>query len=103
LSITLDDEWNVLSETYYSYDTDLATYGELTTDPSGIIVPQVLVVGSDASETWVATSESGLYADLPNLQYEFPRLPSGTLLYIELWVVDFGGNAAQVSATVILP
>lgn len=103
LSITLDDEWNVLSETYYSYDTDLATYGELTTDPAGIIVPQVLVVDADANETWVATSDSGLYADLPSLQYEFPRLASGTLLYIELWVVDFGGNAAQLSATVRLP
>ena len=103
LSITLDDEWNVLSETYYSYDTDLATYGELTTDPSGVIVPQVLQVDAAGNETWVATSESGLYADLPNLQYEFPQLPSGTVLYIELWVVDFGGNAAKVSATVTLP
>ena len=103
LSITLDDEWNVLSETYYSYDTELATYGELTTDPDGIIVPQVLVVGADGSETWVATSESGLYADLPSLQYDFPRLPSGTQLYIELCVVDFGGNAAAVSSTVTLP
>jgi hypothetical protein len=103
LAITLDDEWNVLSETYYSYDTDLATYGELTTDPEGIIVPQVLVVGADGSESWVATSESGLYADLPNLQYDFPQLPSGTVLYIELWVVDFGGNAAKVSGTVTLP
>ncbi len=103
LSITLDDDWNVLSETYYSYDTGLATYGELTTDPEGIIVPQVLVVAADGSETWVATSESGLYADLPNLQYEFPQLPSGTVLSIELWVVDFGGNAAKVSGTVTLP
>ena len=103
LSITLDDEWNVLSETYYSYDTDLATYGELTTDPSGVIVPQVLQVDAAGNETWVATSESGLYADLPNLQYEFPQLPSGTVLYIELWVVDFGGNAASVSGAVTLP
>jgi len=103
LSITLDDEWNVLSETYYSYDTDLATYGELTTDPEGVIVPQVLQVAADGTETWVATSESGLYADLPNLQYEFPKLPSGTQLYIELSVIDFGGNAATVSTTVTLP
>jgi len=103
LSITLDDDWNVLSETYYSYDTDLATYGELTADPTGVIVPQVLQVDADGTETWVATSDSGLYADLPNLQYEFPQLPSGTVLYIELWVVDFGGNAAKVSGTVTLP
>jgi hypothetical protein len=103
LSITLDDDWNVLSETYYSYDTTLATYGELTADPAGVIVPQVLVVAADGSESWVATSESGLYADLPSLQYDFPTLASGTVLAIELWVVDFGGNAAMVSATVTLP
>jgi hypothetical protein len=103
LSITLDDEWNVLSETYYSYDTELSTYGELTTDPAGLIVPQVLVVAADGTETWVATSDVGLYADLPSLQYSFPELPSGTELYIELWVVDFGGNAASVSGTITLP
>lgn len=103
LSITLDDEWNVLSETYYSYDPELSTYGELTTDPSGLIVPQVLVVAPDGTETWVATSEVGLYADLPSLQYEFPELPSGTVLHIELWVVDFGGNTASVSGTITLP
>ena len=103
LSITLDDEWNVLSETYYSYDQDLSTYGELTTDPEGIIVPQVLVVAADGTESWVATSDTGLWADLPYLQYEFPRLPSGTQLLVELWVVDFGGNAAKVSGVVTLP
>ena len=91
LSITLDEEWNVLSETYYSYDQDLATYGELTTNPEGIIVPQVLVVAADGTESWVATSDTGLWADLPYLQYEFPQLPSGTQLLVELWVVDFGG------------
>ena len=103
LSVTLDDDQNVVSETYYSYNDDLQTYGELTTDPEGIIVPQVLSVSADGTETWLATSENGLYADLPGIQYEFPDLPSGTQLYIELWVVDFGGNAAKVSATVTIP
>jgi hypothetical protein len=103
LSVTLDDDQNVVSETYYSYNDDLQTYGELTTDPEGIIVPQVLSVSADGTETWLATSENGLYADLPGIQYEFPELPSGTQLYIELWVVDFGGNAAKVSATVTIP
>lgn len=103
LSITLDDDWNVLTETYYSYDVDLQTYGELTTDPEGIIVPQVLNVAADGTETWYSTSETGLYADLPSLQYEFPTLESGTLLYVELVVVDFGGNVAKVSGTVTVP
>lgn len=103
LSIVLDEEWNVLSETYYSYDVDLQTYGELSTDPEGIIVPQVLNVGADGTETWYSTSDVGLYADLPYLQYEFPTLESGTLLYIELAVVDFGGNIAKVSGIVEVP
>jgi hypothetical protein len=103
LSITLDDEWNVLSETYYTYDTELSTYGELTTDPAGLIVPQVLLVDTDGTESWIATSDVGLYADLPSLQYEFPELPSGTVLYIELWVVDFGGNLASLNGTITLP
>ena len=47
LSIVLDDEWNVLTETYYRYDVELQTYGELTTDPEGIIVPKVLNVEAD--------------------------------------------------------
>ena len=103
LSITLDDDWNVLTETYYSYDVDLQTYGELTTDPEGIIVPQVLNVTADGEETWYSTSETGLYADLPYLQYEFPTLDPGTMLYVELVVVDFGGNLAKVSGIVEVP
>ena len=38
-----------------------------------------------------------------NMQYEFPTLESGTMLYIELAVVDFGGNIAKVSGTVEVP
>ena len=103
LSITLDEDWNVLTETYYQYNEDLQTYGELSTEADGIIVPQLLSVASDGTQTWFGTTETGLYADLPNLQYTFPTLASGTVLYIELAVVDFGGNIAKVSATVTIP
>ncbi len=103
LTITLDEDGNVIGETYYSYNADLQTYGELTTDPAGVIVPQVLTVSPDGSEQWTATSDTGLWADLPALQYGFPSLASGTVLQLELWVVDFGGNAASVSAVVTLP
>ena len=104
LSITTDAETqDVLTETYYAFNADLGTYGELTTDPDGIIVPEVLNIREDGTEEWLATSDYGLRADLPSLQYKFVRLAPGTSLYIELNVTDFGGNTSTVSAYVIVP
>ncbi len=104
LLITTDTHTqNVLNETYYAFNAGLGTYGELTTDPAGIIVPEVLNVLEDGSEEWLATSDYGLYADLPSLQYDFVQLPSGTELYIELNVIDYGGNTSTVSARVSVP
>jgi len=104
LMITIDAQTqDVLSETYYSYNADLGTYGELTADPTGIIVPEVLNVLDDGTEEWLATSDLGLYADLPYLQYDFVRLDPGTALYIELTVIDYGGNTSTVSAFVSVP
>jgi hypothetical protein len=103
LSLVFDTDGNLLSETYYSYDDDLGTYGELTTDPAGIIVPQVFVVSGDSEGEWVPTSDVGLFADLPSLAYDLETLPSGTQLYVELTVYDFGGNSDTVSAVVTVP
>ena len=104
LTLTIDSaSGDILSETYYSYDESLGTYGELTADPTGIIVPEVLVVGADGTSDWLPTSDVGLFADLPNLHYEFPALVTGTMLYIELTVTDFGGHSDTVSATVQVP
>ena len=104
LSIVLDGETgDITNETYYSYDDAIGNYGELNADPTGIIVPEVLSVQTDGTEQWLATSDSGLYADLPNLVYDLADLTSGTQLYIELWVTDFGGNSDTVSAVVTIP
>jgi len=104
LTLTLDTATgDIVNETYYSYDDKLGTYGELTADPKGIIVPEVLKVGADGSTEWVPTSDVGLYADLPSLQYDVTPLASGTPLYIDLTVTDFGGNSATVSANVTVP
>jgi hypothetical protein len=104
LSIVLDGELgDITAETYYSYEETTGTYGELSTDQDGIIVPEVLNVLADGTEQWVSTSESGLYADLPNLVYDLADLESGAQLYIELWVTDFGGNTDMVSAVVTVP
>jgi len=104
LSLTLDGaSGDILNETYFAYDDALASYGELTADPAGIIVPETLNVLVDGTETWVGTSDVGLYADLPALHYDFSRLASGTRLQLELTVVDFGGNSDTVTGTATVP
>ena len=104
LSLTLDaTTFDVISETYYVYDEELGTYGELTADPEAIIVPEQLNVDADGNETWIPTSDVGLFADLPSLQYDIVPVPSGTQLYAQLTVTDFGGNSAYVNTGQIIP
>lgn len=103
LTITFDPETgDVLNETYYGY-TSAGTYGELTADPEGFIVPKLLVVAADGTESWEPATDVGLFADLPSLQYDFETLESGTPLYAQLTVTDFGGNSDSVSAEVLVP
>jgi hypothetical protein len=104
LTLTLDAEsGDILNETYYTYDEELGTYGELTAEPEGVIVPEVLSIDAEGNETWEPTSDVGLFADLPNLQYDLKPLDPGTALYVELSVTDFGGNSDAVSAEVAVP
>jgi hypothetical protein len=95
---------SIISETYYAYNPDTGTYGELSVQADGLIVPLVQDYSPTTGEyQWVPTNDVGLYAELANLQYIVDPLPSGTQLVVELWVVDFGGNAAYVSALVTVP
>lgn len=104
LSATLDPETGeILSATYFEYDQETGTYGEFTPEPDWIIVPIVLNVLDDGTEEWLLTSDVGLYADTAGLSYDSVPLPSGTSLYLELVVVDFGGNYDSVSGTVTVP
>ena len=104
LSLTLDaTTFDVINETYYVYDEKLGTYGELTADPKAIIVPERLNVDADGNETWVPTSDVGLFADLPNLVYDIVPLVSGTPLFAQLTVTDFGGNTASVTSEGSIP
>jgi len=103
LSIVADENGDVTSETYYLYNENTGTYGEFTPKPTWIIVPQVLNVLEDGTEVWYSTSEVGLFADLPALVYNFPKLATGTQLYVELVLVDFGGNTGRVDAIVEIP
>lgn len=104
LTLTIDEETGgILGETYYSYDGAHGTYGELTADPAGTIVPEVLVLGADRQQVWEPVAEVGLRADLASLAYNFVRLDPGIELYVELSVADFGGNVAAVGAYATVP
>jgi hypothetical protein len=95
---------SIVSETYYAYNTTTGTYGELSVQPDGLIVPLVQDYDPATGQyEWVATNDTGLYAELANLEYLVDPLPAGTQLVVELWVVDFGGNTAYVSALVTVP
>ena len=66
-------------------------------------MPWMLTWYPDGTIEWVQTTDVGLWADLPNLLYDFEKLPDpGTPLYAELYVFDFGGNSdfAAVETTV---
>jgi len=104
LSLVTDgNTGDILSESYYVYNDSLGSYGPLTTEPDGIIVPERLTQHADGTEEWIATSDYGLYADLAALSYDYAPLKKGTVLYVELYVVDFAGNEDVVSTTVTLP
>ena len=98
----LDAEGNLVSETYYLYNPEADTYGELTADPDGIVVPLVFAQTAGGAGEWVPTSDVGLYADLPTIAYDLVPLDPGTQLYVELTVTDFGGNSDTVSGSVTL-
>lgn len=94
----------IVSETYYAFNQDAGTYGELAVEPTGLIVPQLEVLAPGSSEyEWLPATDVGLYAELANLQYNVLPVPSGTRMVVELWVYDFGGNADYVSAVITVP
>ena len=104
LSAVIDSSTGeTISSTYYIYNEETGSYGEFAPESDWIIVPQVLNVMPDGTEQWYLTGDVGLYADVDSLVYDLPPLASGTQLFIQLVVVDFGGNTASVSATVTVP
>ncbi|MCU1440495.1 MAG: hypothetical protein JWP85_1492 [Rhodoglobus sp.] len=104
LSAVIDtDTGETLAVTYYVFDEESGTYGEFAPEPDWIIVPVVLNVLEDGTEEWLLTSDVGLYADLDTLVYDLSQLPSGVQLYLELVVVDFGGDTDSVSGIVSIP
>lgn len=102
LSLVVDLDFNILSEVYYVVNED-GTAGELNADPEGLIFPVVLNEYPDGSSEWLTLSEVGLFANLPDLQYDFEPLDPGTGLYAELVLRDYGGNTASVSMFDLVP
>ena len=105
LSIVVDTEGEegILSETYYAIDPETGTAGELQADPEGLVYPKLLQVDAEGNETWVESTDVGLYANLPDLTYAFTPLESGTPLYAEVIITDYGGNQGIVDAQVAVP
>ena len=103
LNIAVDGEGTVIAETYYAVDPETGATGELYAEPDGIIVPRLLHVDAAGNVSWIPTTDVGLYADLPNLQYVFEPLDTGTPMVVALEVTDFGGNTAAISTLVEVP
>jgi hypothetical protein len=102
LRLTYDATTEEFTEGFYAA-TEFGTVAEFSADPEGLLVPWMLTWRPDGTIEWVQTSDVGLWADLPNLLYDFEKLPAGTDLYAELYVFDFGGNSDFASVETEVP
>ncbi|MBZ5734734.1 hypothetical protein K8Z61_09520 [Nocardioides sp. TRM66260-LWL] len=104
LKLVVDpDAGEIVSETYYVYDPETSAYGEGELDPEGIIAPKQPNYDAEGTETWVSTSDVGLYADLESITYDFVPLRKGTRLQVDLSLYDAAGNVASSSTEVRAP
>jgi len=86
------------------YSTDIAgTVGAFTAEPDGLLFPKLPHRAPGGEIEWISTTDVGLWADLPNLAYDFVDLPSGTPLLSELRVADFGGHTAVAAVSTLVP
>ena len=102
LRLTYDVTTEEFTEGFYAAD-EFGTVAEFSADPEGLLVPWMLTWHPDGTIEWVQTSDVGLWANLPNLLYDFEKLPAGTALYAELYVFDFGGNSDFASVETEVP
>lgn len=86
------------------YSTDIAgTVGAFAAEPDGLLFPKLPHRTPGGQIEWISTTDVGLWADLPNLAYDFVDLPSGTPLLSELRVADFGGHTATATVSTLVP
>ncbi|MFH2072169.1 MAG: clostripain-related cysteine peptidase [Actinomycetota bacterium] len=105
IDVTLKVTYNVETEEFTEelFATNLGTVGAFTAEPNGLFFPVVPYQAPGGEIEWIVTSDVGLWSDLPIITYEFVDLASGTPLYGELTIADFGGNTATVSVTTEVP
>lgn len=97
-------EGEIFSEIFYEVD-EYGQWSEATLDPDGYINPLVQMWDEEDQDVyWVDSSEdTWLWADPAVLQYQFSALPSGTLVNIDIEVLDFGGNSDWTSLSLLSP
>jgi hypothetical protein len=108
-----DEPIDVTLKVTYNLDTDefteelfassLGTVGAFTTPNDGLFFPKVPYRDADGVIEWVATTDVGLWSGIEFITYDFVDMPSGTPLFGELIVSDFGGNTASYTATTEIP
>ena len=102
LSLVVDEDGDVISEIYYQVG-ESGTTGELYAEPEALIYPVLLNEYPDGTAEWITISEVGLWADLPDLEYDLEPLESGTTLFAQLVIWDYGGNTATASILDVIP
>jgi hypothetical protein len=104
LSLGFDEDGTVFNEVFYSVD-GYGQWGEISLDPDGIISPLIQIWDEESDELyWVDSDDDfALWADIEILQYSYSPLPSGLEVWIELEVMDFGGNSDWVGISTTTP
>lgn len=105
IDVTLRVTYNLTTEEFTEevFASSFGTVGAFNPEPDGLFFPIVPVQAPGGAIEWITTSDIGLWSDLPSLTYEFVDLLSGTPLYAELIVADYGGNTATVYVTTEVP
>jgi len=105
IDITLKLTYDVTTDEFTEelFASSLGTIGAFTPAPDGLFIPLVPHRTPDGVIEWVATTDIGLWSSIEFITYEFINLPSGTPLFGELTVSDFGGNTATVFANTEVP
>jgi hypothetical protein len=103
LSLGVDDDGEVVDQTYYALDEALGSYGELVPSRRGMVFPLVPTIGRDGSHGWTATTALGLHADTRDLTYELAPVPAGTPLYAHLALTDYAQNTATLPTRISTP
>ena len=105
VDVTLKVTYDLATEEFTEelFASNLGTVGAFTAAPDGLFFPMVPYQSPDGEIEWISTSDVGLWSNMPYLTYDFVDLPSGTPLYGELTIYDFGGNTATVFASTEVP